>query len=215
MKDMVRKSNLLINSVSEYKYSVNELKLIAVLIEQVKITDTYFEKKQINLRNISFLEENYTNHTYLNNLCKEILKKPFKIPNTKTWVNWFSELTCENGVITYRFTPSLKSHLLNLNKNFTKYHIKNIMPLKSSYSVHIFELVKQMEKNVFRTIRIDDFRAVLNIPDSYKMNDIKRVIEKSQKELNEKCRFKFKPHYEKTGRKITHIKFEFYWHLNS
>lgn len=213
MKNEVKKSNLLINAISKYKYSVNELKLIAVLIEQVKTTDKEFELKQINLKNIGFLEKEYTNHSYLNDICNSIMEKPFKIPNTKTWVNWFSELTCENGVITYRFTPALKIHLLELKGNYTKYHIQNILPLKSSYSIQIFELIKQLEKLVFRKIKIETFREILHIPKSYKMNDIKRLIQNAQKELNTKIKFRFEPNYIKSGRKITHINFELFWHL--
>lgn len=137
------------------------MQLIAILIEQVKTIDKDFEQKQINLKEIRFLEENYTNHNYLNDNCKSILKNLFQIPNTKTWVNWFSELSCENGVITYRFTPALKVHLLELKGNYTKYHIKNIIPLKSSYSIQIFDIVKQFEKICFRKMKIEDFRAIL------------------------------------------------------
>ena len=48
---------------------------------------------------------------------------PFKIPNSKYWVNWFSALAFENGVIEYRFDPALKPFLLNLKENFTSYYL--------------------------------------------------------------------------------------------
>jgi len=214
MEKRVKKANLLINARGETKYSSNELKLIATLIEQVKTTDTIFKEKYINLKDIEFLEDDYNNHSYLDSLCQSIMSKPFKIPNTKVWVNWFSQMECKNGFIQYCFTPALKPYLLELKGNYTLYELKNIIPLKSSYSIQIFELLKQLEKYVFRKIILEDFKEILNIPKSYKTNDIKRLIERSQKELKEKSKFYFEPHYKKKGRKITHINFEVIYHMN-
>lgn len=53
------------------------------MVEQVKTTDIEFEENYINLKDIGFLENEYTNHSYLDKLCQNILSKPFKIPNTK------------------------------------------------------------------------------------------------------------------------------------
>ena len=97
--NLIVKSNSLINSKSKYKYSKNELKMICCLISEVKKDEKDFFIKTFELKKLNFKNDEFNNHTYLNELCQDLLSKPFLIPNSKKWVNWFSSLEVCNVVI--------------------------------------------------------------------------------------------------------------------
>lgn len=210
MSDLVVKSNSLINAKGKYKYSKNELKMVCNLIAKVEKTDKDFQVKTIQLKDLGFTDKEFNNHTYLNELCNELLTKPFRIPNTKTWVNWFSSLTPKDGVINYSFDPHLKPFLLELKEQFTSYYLSNVLRLKSSYSINIYELLKQLENVGFRKFEMLEFRELLGIPKSYLLVNIKRLLEKVKTDLEENTDIKFTYTLEKNGRKFTHINFKIY-----
>ena len=134
-----------------------------------------------------------------------IMSKPFKIG--KGVYNWFSALEYEEGIIEYRFDPALKPFLLELKDNFTKYNISNILKLRSSYSIQVFELLAQYKVIGNRTISIKEFREVLSIPTTYKNNHIKALLETIQKDLKENTHIDFNFSIEKLGKKFNSINF--------
>lgn len=206
--DLIVKSNSLINSKGKYKYSKNELKIICCLISKVKKSDKEFEEKQMDLSLLGFSDKEFNNHTYLDTLCNDLLSKPFKIPNTKKMVNWFSMLEPEKGVLNYRFEPSLKSHLLDLKEHFTTYYLSNVLRLSSSYSIHIYELLKQLEGKGYRKFKMEDFRELLSIPKSYKLSNIRNLLDKVEIDITEKTDLKFSFDFEKVGRSYKYINFK-------
>ncbi len=132
---------------------------------------------------------------------------PFKIPNSKYWVNWFSALAFENGVIEYRFDPALKPFLLNLKENFTSYHLSNVMNLKSNYAILTFELLAQARNQGYRNITIKEYRELLKIPDSYRNADILRLLKKVQKEIRDRTNLQFDFAFKKMGKAFHSINF--------
>jgi len=206
--NLVIKSNSLINFKGKYKYSKNELKIICSLISNVKKEDKDFTIKEIELSSLGFTDKEFNNHTYLNDLCDDLLSKPFTIPNTKKKVNWFSLLEPENGILSYRFDPSLKEHLLDLKGHFTSYYLSNVLRLNSSYSIHIYELLKQLEGVGFRKFDLQEFRELLSIPKTYKLSNIRNLIEKSQLNIIEKTDLRFTYDFIKVGRSFKYINFK-------
>lgn len=187
----VVKHNSLVNIKGKYQYSVNQLKLVCHLIANIKPNEEDFETKYIALKELGFVGENSENYTYFKEEFVRLLEMPFKIPNSKYWVNWFSALAFENGVIEYRFDPALKPFLLNLKENFTSYHLSNVMNLKSNYAILTFELLAQARNQGYRNITIKEYRELLKIPDSYLNADILRLLKKVQKEIRDRTNLQF------------------------
>ena len=131
----VSKHNSLVNAKGKHQYSVNQLKLICHLIANIKPTDTNLEMKQIAIKDLGFVEENTYNHYYFKEELVKLLEMPFQIPGTKKWVNWFSCLEYDTGVLNYAFDERLKPFLLNLQGNFTSYYLSNVMNLRSNYAI--------------------------------------------------------------------------------
>lgn len=103
-------------------------------------------------------------------------------------------------------------HILNsITADFTKFELEEIVSLKSSYSKNMFRLLKQYKHTGFLKFKIEDFRARLDIPQSYQMNDInKRVLKPI---INELGHLFPNLHINKVkatkGRKMAYIEFVF------
>ena len=203
----VVKHNSLVNAKGKYQYSVNQLKLICHLIANIKPNEEDFETKYIALKELGFVGENSENYTYFKEEFVRLLEMPFKIPNSKYWVNWFSALAFENGVIEYRFDPALKPFLLNLKENFTSYYLSNVMNLKSNYAILTFELLAQARNQGYRNITIKEYRELLKIPDSYLNADILRLLKKVQKEIKDRTNLQFDFAFKKMGKAFHSINF--------
>ena len=108
-------------------------------------------------------------------------------------------------------SPNLKHILNSITNNFTKFELKEMTNLKSTYSKNMFRLLKQYKHTGYMKIKISDFRERLDIPKSYRMTDInKNVFKPILKELSTLFKnltiTKIKA---KKGRKIEWIEFTF------
>lgn len=103
----------------------------------------------------------------------------------------------------------LKHILNNLTGNFTRFELKELTAIRSSYSKNMFRILKQFRKSGYFIITIEDFRNRLDIPDSYRMSDInKRILNVIERDLSNNFRNLCIKKKNK-GRKITHIEFIF------
>jgi len=127
-------------------------------------------------------------------------------------MHWIEYLKYYDGVVTIRIAPELKPYLLQLKEgDYTKYQLKNILPMDSKYAIRIYEIVKS---NAFKwqkefTIGVDKLKEILDIKEEYsKYNDFKRkVILIAQREINSKSDILFEFEEIKKGKKVTSLKF--------
>ena len=108
-------------------------------------------------------------------------------------------------------SPDLKYILNSITNNFTKFELKEMTHLKSTYAKNMFRMLKQYKHSGYMKIRVEDFRERLDIPSSYRMTHInQKVLTPIINELN----FIFKNLHinkikAKKGRKIEWIEFTF------
>jgi plasmid replication initiation protein len=210
-QELIVKSNTLLQQPL-YKTSV-ELKLFSRVImairdnpEELAFT---FQIKDL-LEKFQGGVDNYTE-------LKRIAKKMFRVvdlnPSEKGFhlSAVFTDIFVhEEGIITFEVNKNIKPFLLNLTNNFTQYFFENIARLKSSFSIRIYELLKQYEKVGNRRIGLLPLRHFLSIENDKfaKYNDFKRfVLFVAQKELKEKTDICFDFEEIKSGRKISEINF--------
>lgn len=155
------------------------------------------------------------NYSYLKQECKKMFRViDLSVPNKKGFhlsVLFTDIILSEKGLVSFEVNPKLKPLILDLSKGkYTKYYFENISRLKGIYSIRIYELLKQYQNIGYRKIKVDDLKYFLAIESKKytKYSHLKaRVVVPSQKELEEKTDIKFTFEDIKTGRKITHIKF--------
>ncbi|MGX0053594.1 plasmid replication initiation protein, partial [Staphylococcus capitis] len=113
--------------------------------------------------------------------------------------------------LEFSTNPDLKFVLNDITRNFTKFELKELTNLKSSYSKTMFRLLKQYKHTGYLKLSMEDFRTRLDVSKSYQMCDItERVLKPISKELtpifNNLNINKVKA---KKGRKIEYLEFIF------
>ena len=137
----------------------------------------------------------------------------FKEKGGEARQRWIEKLgKYDSGCIKVYFAKQLHPHLIDLSRgNFTSYALAQIKPLKSIYSIRIFELVFQYFNEGKRFITVNDFRTILDLQDKYPLYaDLRKcVIEPAIKELNQKTTLDIKYSPEKKGKTVAKLWFYF------
>ena len=121
------------------------------------------------------------------------------------------EVDANEQELIVSINPKLKHVLNEITADFTKFELKEMTHLKSTYSKNMFRLLKQYKHTGYFKIQIEDCRERLDIPNSYRMTHInQKVLAPIIKELgfifNNLHINKIKA---KKGRKIEWLEFTF------
>jgi plasmid replication initiation protein len=213
-QELIVKSNSLLQHPL-YKKSV-ELKLFSRIILSIRNhpNDNIFSFNVKDL--LEFFDGGADNYTELKKIAKSMFRVVDLNPAEKGFhlSTIFTDIfTHEEGIITFEINKNIKPYLLDLTNNFTQYYFENIAKLKSSFSIRMYELLKQYESVGSRRVSIQYLKDFLSIESSKftKYNDFKRfVILVAQKELEDKTDIYFSFNEIKQGRKIAEIVFTIY-----
>lgn len=198
--------------------STTEIKIVAKLTSLINKDDEDFKEYEFSsmklLKELNLGSENYSAlEDSINKLIGrviEIEKEDGRKLVTTFLSSCLYDNTQEESTITLSYDPKLRPYFLQLQDNFTRYHLENILELKSFYAIRIYELLKQYQKIGNRTLTIEKLKKMLNVTEkSYNRYDNfkRRVILKSQEEINKKTDINIEFKEIKTGRKVTAIKF--------
>ena len=209
----VVKSNVLIEG--RYKFLLSEIKLILLMIAEIKTSDKDFKEYRIYVKDfIDSLESKRSDlYTESRKITKGLMEKVLEI-ETETghlqthFLSSVKHYTNE-GYLDYKFDNELKPYLLHLKKSFTSYDIRNVLPCHSTYSIRVYQLLKAWENLKRRTIKVDELKYTLMIENEYdRFYDFKkRVLEVSKKELKKYSDIYFEYETIKKGRRIESIIF--------
>ncbi|SKA06982.1 Initiator Replication protein [Cetobacterium ceti] len=150
--------------------------------------------------------------TYIDNLNKKLAMINHQIEIEKNVFERFVLFTnirtdFNKKILIVKVNEQFSYTLNNLIATYTKFDLMEFVSLKSSYSKNTFKLLKQWESKRNRTFKIEEFKELLGIPESYKMSVIdSRVIKPIITELPQYFK-NLKLEKIKTGRKISHLKF--------
>lgn len=211
--NFVTKSNRLIEA--NYKLGAIEQKIILCLASNIQPSDSDFKTYTLPIKEFADLIGVKSQHKYsdLKKITKELMKKVFEVRINKkviqvAWLSYVAYNETE-GSIDIRFDPFLRPYLLELKREFTSYKLENVVQLKSTYAIRIYELLKQYEKIQERTFSIGNLRKLLGAEDIYPAygNFKQRVLVPAQKELKDKTDISFNLEEIKSGRRVTKVKF--------
>jgi len=215
-KALVVRHNDLIES--KHRLSIPERRFMLWLVSQINKDDEEFKPYRLSVSDfIEFagLEENASYYRRISDITDSLSKRTLVIKDEQaeedTYTPWFLQIKYKwgEGYINAMLNPALAPYLLDLQSSYTAITLEYALLLKSSYSGRIYDLLKQYERIGERTIMIDDLRDMLEIGTKYKKyKDFRiRVIEASQKEINEKTDISFSWEGIKQGRKYAAISF--------
>ncbi|MFC4706580.1 replication initiation protein [Paraburkholderia caffeinitolerans] len=136
----------------------------------------------------------------------------------KVSLNWVWKAVYHEGEgwAEISFSPDLTPHIFMLQRRFVSYQIEFARGLQSLYSWRLLELLMRERDRGRLLITLEDFRNVLEIPDTYRFADIKRrVIEMAVNELNSKADLVISWKPVKLGRAVNSLDFQFIQHPQS
>jgi len=221
----VKKADVVVRA--RYKLNPLSLKFITTLIAGLKRGDSINEVYQFKVKDFKELTGLKRKDLYwaVKESLKELLEKPLYIPkgkdendNSFLMLNWVASAEYKEGggIVEFEISNKLRPYLLEAQKKFLKYKLENILPLKSSYVIRMYETLKDWFEMYSRYRNkaevppqsLEEFRQILEIPRSYRFNDIKRfILNKAKTELEKNTDIIFEYDEIKTGRKVTHLKF--------
>jgi plasmid replication initiation protein len=217
----VKKSEAIVKA--RYKLSPLAIKFISVIISNLKRSDDVNEEYVLKVKDFQELTGQKTKRIYelIDEALNDLLKNPLTIPlgdekNSVLKANWVSGAVYNEGEVRFMIYPKLRPFLLEVKEKFLKYKLENILSLRSSYVIRLYEILKDwLELNKRygnkseKIISVDELREILEIPKSYQYSShIKKLIlEKAKSEFSEHTDIIFDYEEIKTGRKVTHLKF--------
>lgn len=123
------------------------------------------------------------------------------------------------GSVTIVLSSEITPHLIDLrNRQFVKYGLKECCDFSSSYTWRLYEVLlsHQMDKKFTGGLiagewryEIGELRKLLGVPISYQWVHISKMLDHSRAEILEHAKIQIEIERIKTGRRISHLKFQF------
>jgi len=221
-KSLVVQSNRLIEA--KYRLSVEEQKIIKILISQIRREDAEFKDYEFRVKDLAEMLGMGHRDPYgvLRVITKRLLTRPLEFYNPETntilQASWLAGALYKKGegTVCLSFHPYLKPLLLQLQSYFTKYELGQVMQFKGQYTIRFFELRKSfLGRNIKEVFfSLSDLWEMLGLKkDEYKVfkNFKNRVLEPARIELLEKTEKSFTWEAVKQGRggKVIGVHFTF------
>jgi plasmid replication initiation protein len=204
------------DSIIEARFALTakQNELLDMLLCEIKDDDQY--QYVISVDKYKQYYDTDTSNLYrdLKKAVKEFEGKGFRIVNKATgeeiYYSWFSKI---------HYKPKKAEIQVNVDLDFKKllwevrkkiyYDIKNTLNFNSAYSQRLYYYLKSFEDTGWRIDSIEKLQEKMECPPSYKnFADFKRaVLEVASKEINSTSDICFTYEPQKTGRKVTGIKF--------
>ena len=220
--NLVVMSNNLIKGKSNL--SLNELKLLRLTIMQVVAEAKDFQTYKVNITDLAELlniDRHYIYReadTFTTHLMKELVIVGDGNPKHK-WLKfpWVDMCKYDNGVLTIRLSDQLKPYLIGLSELYTQYVLKDVLILKSVYSIRLYELIRQemkyqkvyADKTADVYLSIKDIRTATDTENKYETISMfrARVIDSSIKEIKEKIGYVITYTVRKQSRQVVGFNF--------
>lgn len=221
---LVVKSNALVEA--SYRLTVNEQRIILACISQIRRDEPITDQVMYSISASEFSEicgvDPKAAYRELKSSALTLKRREVRIahkPNGKDrhsevlitgWVQSI-KYSSEEGLVRLRFNHDILSYLSEIKGCFTRYDLKNIVHMSSTYGVRIYELLMQWQGSGKREVTIEWLRETLALEKKYSaIKDFKKyVLDYAMRDINKNSDLWVKWEQRKTGRKVTHLKFTF------
>jgi plasmid replication initiation protein len=202
---IVAKSNAIVQK-SRYELSVVEQRTIAYICSLIKPrTDSDRVNNQPFILEYDFNIRDYARicglscdngriyeetKTLLKGLQQKVMWMTLE-DGTETTVNWVNKVWTNkrSGLAKIRLDEDMTPHLFDLQAKFLSYGLKNILAMKSQYSIRLYEILKSYAFQKSKTFEIDELKRLLMVETvkSYGNYNLfkTKVLDVAQEEINE------------------------------
>lgn len=210
----VNQSNNLI--AARQDLNLHERRIIYAFASLIRKDDETFRTHRIKVKDIAQLigiqEKNY--YKKVQEIVVGLQQKGVYIrkENSELYVNWVSssEYFHGQGCVELEFSQKMRPYLLQLKKQFTPIKLRNILRLKSEYSMRLYEVLKKDEYLKKTTYTLSDLRIHIGLDaDKYQRytHFKQRILSRAQEELANQTDIQFSYREIKDGRKVTALAF--------
>lgn len=217
---VIYKSNAVIEA--GYQLSLNEQRVILAAIglvdprKNLLVTDRF----ELSAKDFCVLFDVSEKNAYkaLIDVAERLFSRYVVIQNPdsdwdKLKTHWISSVRYSkyDGQIALSFAPDIIPYLSQLKGSFTRYELKHIGNMTSTYGVRLYELLMQWKNKGSREIEIAWLKKQFQIEGKYSsIKDLKKyVIEPAIKDINTHSNLTASWEQRKTGRVVTHLIFTF------
>ena len=191
---LVVKHNELLRD-TRYELSTTEQKILIYLISKVNKDDKELRKIKFSLSEycqITGIQKGGEAYSRLRETIRDLSNKSWWIQidddheRLFRWIYGEPEIDKRGGVIEIELSPTLEPYLIGLQANFTKYELINVLTLRSSNSIRLYELFKSYLWQHHWVVEVEEFRRLLNVENKYKefKNLNRQVIKPALEEIN-------------------------------
>ncbi len=201
---LIKKSNDLIEA--RYRFDIWETRVFTSILSEIEQQDEDFRVYRVYLRDI-IKEFNINNGD-----AYELLRQAtHSLMNKKLYVNYEQDGAIRekiyhiirkadvmksildesrrkvNEYVDISIDPEMKPLLLELKSRFTTYDVQNVVKFKSSYTLRIYEHLKQYEKIGKRTLDIEYLKRIFELTTEYPLfaNFYQKVVDPAFRDINE------------------------------
>lgn len=231
---LVVKSNILVQR-SRYVLSVPEQRAVAYICSMIKPITPEAKAKQspycpdspwqleyeFNIREYARIcgldYDNGKNYEDIKATLKQLSDRSMWLDEgngEEVLVRWLSKVRTNkrSGKAKIRIDEDIAPYLFELKEKFLAYGLRNILAMKSQYSIRLYEILRSYAYQKSKTFEIDELKKMLMVEDikSYRnFKDFrKHVIEIAQEEINELTDISVSFNPILKGRKVIKVEFK-------
>ncbi len=223
---IIKKSNQLIEA--RYKFDVWETRFFLSVLSQIRREDTDLDVYRVWYRDVARAFGLKSNQSYalLREAAKRLMQKSFFVNYEKDGherevqyhilrkIDYLKDGEEEKGIENQEYVDvtveqEMKPLLLQLQRNFTAYDLRNVRKL-GAYPVRVYELLKQYESIGERTIYVEEMKRMLELTTEYPRfpNFFQKVIKPAVQEINTHTDLTVTGiEYVKEGKKVVALRF--------
>ena len=221
-KSLVVQSNKLVEA--KYRLSVEEQKIIKILIAQIQRDDGDFKEYEFHVRDLAKMlgMEHKDPYGVLGRITKRLISRVLEYHSQETnrylQTAWLAGALYKKneGTVALSFHPYLKPLLLQLQSYFTKYELGQVLQFKGQYTIRFFEFRKSFlgrnkKEVIFSLKELWDVLGLKKGEYSVFKNFKNRVLEPARLELLAKAgkSFSWEAVRQGKGGKVVGVRFVF------
>ena len=212
----VVKANEIIQK-ARYDLNITELKTFAYIVSKIKPTDKLDQEYTISIKDFCQVcgmdYKNGGNYQFIKKTLKALRDKSFWLMDengVESTVGWLQKARINrgSGKIVVKFDEDIQKYVIGLFNNFTQYSLLSTLPMKSSYSFRMFELLKSYAFAKQHTFDVEELKRLLGAEHYQNFKDFrKKVIEVAVKEINQYTDIEVSWEPITKGKKVIEVKF--------
>lgn len=198
--------------------NLTELKIMSYLFSKIRPDDDKLKEYEFDIKTFcKVCGIDYKNGFHYENIKKTInnlFGKRFWIirPNgDEVGCQWIVKpiISRKSGKIIVKLDEDIQQYVIGLTANFTQYEFINVLPMASSYSIRIYEMLLSYKSMKHVDFDIDDLKNKLMCQHYKSFADVRRrVLEPAVEEINKYANdisVQWEPL--KQGAKVTQVRF--------